>query len=67
MASLADETAGVGQDDATPVSKDYKERDNAFTGKIINVTLDVKPIGSAARAEADAALNQVQAKRALSN
>ena len=29
----ADETAGVGQDDATPVTTDYKEHDNAFNGK----------------------------------
>ena len=51
----ADETAGVGVDDATPVTTDYKERDNAFTGKILKVTVDVKPIGAAVKAEADAA------------
>ncbi len=40
----ADETADVGQDDATPVTEDYKERDNKFTGKIEKVTIDlVKP------------------------
>ena len=33
MIFSADETAAVGVDDATPVTPDYKERDNAFTGK----------------------------------
>ena len=47
----ADETAGVGLDDATPVTADYKQRDNAFTGKIIKVTVEVKPIGTAEKAE----------------
>ena len=40
----ADETADVGMDDATPVTEDYKERDNAFTGKIQKVVVElVKP------------------------
>jgi arylsulfatase len=47
----ADETAGVGMDDATPVTADYKERDNAFTGKILKVTVAVKPVGTADKAE----------------
>jgi hypothetical protein len=63
----ADETAGVGKDDATPVTNDYKERDNAFTGKILKVTLDVKPIGAAVKAEADAAQQDSRVKKALSN
>ncbi len=39
----ADETADVGQDDATPVTEDYKEGPgaNRFTGKILKVTVDV--------------------------
>ena len=40
----ADETADVGEDDATPVSPDYKERDNEFTGKIHKITISVKPV-----------------------
>jgi arylsulfatase len=63
----ADETAGVGQDDATPVSADYKERDNSFTGKILKVTVDVKPIGAAVKAQADAAKHEADVKTALSN
>ena len=32
------------------MATDYKERDNAFTGKILKVTVDVKPIGAAVKA-----------------
>jgi arylsulfatase len=63
----ADETASVGVDDATPVTNDYKERDNAFTGKIHKVTVEVKPIGAAVKAEADAAKRDASLKKALSN
>jgi arylsulfatase A-like enzyme len=67
MAFSADETAGVGVDDATPVSTDYKERDNAFTGKILKVTVDVKPIGAAIKAEADLGQRTAAVKKALSD
>jgi arylsulfatase A-like enzyme len=40
----ADEGADVGQDGETPVSDDYKEGDNKFTGKIVKVVLDVGPL-----------------------
>ncbi len=63
----ADETAAVGVDDATPVTDDYQERDNSFTGKILKVTVDVKPIGEAVKAEADAAQRDAALKKALSN
>ena len=63
----ADETAGVGIDDATPVSDDYKAGDNGFTGKIARVTIDVKPVGTAAKADADHALWVALLKMALSN
>ena len=67
MIFSADETAGVGVDDATPVTTDYKERDNAFTGKILKVTVDVKPIGAAVKAEADSGQREAAVKKALSN
>ena len=41
---LADETADVGVDEATPVTDDYKAIDNEFNGKIYQVTIVVKPI-----------------------
>jgi arylsulfatase A-like enzyme len=48
----ADETADVGEDDATPVTEDYKAYDNKFTGKILKVTVDVKEMGAGVRTEA---------------
>jgi arylsulfatase A-like enzyme len=38
----ADEGADVGVDGETPVTSDYKEGDNKFTGKIKKVTIDLK-------------------------
>ena len=38
----ADETADVGVDEATPVTEDYKERNNEFNGKIEKVTVELK-------------------------
>jgi arylsulfatase len=38
----ADEGADVGLDAATPVTDDYKHRDNKFTGKIHRVTIELK-------------------------
>ena len=67
MIFSADETAAVGVDDATPVTMDYKERDNAFTGKILKVVVDVKPMGAAVEAEADSAQHKAKAKKALSD
>ena len=40
----ADEGVDVGMDNETPVSNDYKERDNKFTGTIKKITVDVKPL-----------------------
>ncbi len=36
-------------DNETPVSNDYKERDNKFTGTIKKVTVDVKPLNLSAK------------------
>ena len=55
MIFSADETADVGEDDATPVTEDYKAYDNKFTGKILKVTVDVKEMGAGVKAEAAAA------------
>src|SRR5438046_4654653 len=43
-----DEGVDVGMDNETPVSNDYKERDNKFTGTIKKVTVDVKPLNLSA-------------------
>ena len=63
----ADETAGVGVDTATPVTNDYKEHDNAFTGKILKVVVDVKPIGASSKAEEDSSRRIAAVKKALSD
>lgn len=46
----ADEGADVGMDDGTPVSEDYKAGDNAFTGKIQRITIELaqQKLGTAA-------------------
>jgi arylsulfatase A-like enzyme len=67
MIFSADETAAVGVDDATPVTNDYKERDNAFTGKILKVVIDVKPMGEAVKAEVDTAQTKFALKKGMSD
>jgi hypothetical protein len=42
FAFSGDEGADVGLDGETNVSKDYKQGDNAFTGRISKVTVSVK-------------------------
>jgi arylsulfatase len=37
-----DEGVTVGVDDETPVTPDYKERDNAFTGRLGKVVIEVR-------------------------
>ena len=44
----ADEGADVGLDGETPVTDDYKEGDNKFTGKIQKVVIEVGPVKLAA-------------------
>ena len=51
----ADETADVGEDDATPVTEDYKAYDNKFTGKIHKVTVDLTSMEAGEEAAADKA------------
>src|SRR5947208_15756796 len=48
-----DEGVDVGMDNETPVSNDYKERDNKFTGTIKKVTVDVKPFNLGAKEKKD--------------
>jgi arylsulfatase A-like enzyme len=67
MIFSADETADVGEDDATPVTEDYKAYDNKFTGKIRKVTVDVKEMGAGVRVEAAKAGAETAKKAALSN
>jgi hypothetical protein len=47
----ADATEDVGEDLGTPVSEDYKEGDNKFTGTIDKVTIAVTPPPAAVQSE----------------
>jgi arylsulfatase len=66
MVFSADETADVGVDEGMPVSEDYKVGDNAFTGKIRKVTIEIGPIGAAAKVAA-AAQAELAYKKAVSD
>jgi len=63
----ADKGVDVGMDGETAVSKDYKPDDNNFTGKILKVTVDVKPVGAALKAEEDTALREAEMEKLLSD
>jgi arylsulfatase len=67
MIFSADETADVGEDDATPVTEDYKAYDNRFTGKILQVMIEVKEMGAGVRTEAAKAGAEAAQKAALTN
>jgi arylsulfatase A-like enzyme len=67
MIFSADETADVGEDDATPVTEEYKAYDNKFTGKILKVKVDVKEMGAGMRAEAAKAGAEAAHKKAISD
>jgi hypothetical protein len=62
MIFSADETADVGVDDAMPVTEDYKQGDNAFTGKIHTVKIDVKEIGAGTKTQLTKANAETAAK-----
>ena len=63
MMFSADETADVGVDEAMPVTEDYKKGDNAFTGKIHKVTIEVGAIGAGTQAVAAKAADEAAAKK----
>jgi arylsulfatase A-like enzyme len=52
LAFSIDDAADVGIDEGTPVTEDYKSLDSGFTGKILKITVDVKPMGEGVKAEA---------------
>jgi arylsulfatase len=64
MVFSADETADVGADDAMPVTEDYKRGDNAFSGKIHKVTIEVGEIGAGTMAEMSKTGAESSAKQA---
>jgi arylsulfatase len=52
MVFSLDDAADVGMDEGTPVTEEYKPSDSAFTGKILKVMVDVKPMGEGEKAAA---------------
>ena len=43
-AASLDDTVDVGMDGGTPVTVDYKEHDNPFTGKVQKVIVEISPM-----------------------
>jgi arylsulfatase len=62
----ADEGADVGADEGTPVTEDYKVPFK-FTGKIVKVTVDLKEMKAADKAEEEKARAVAAHKKALSD
>ena len=68
MLISGDEGADVGEDGETPVVEDYGiVAPYYFTGRIAKVTIDVKPMGTAVKAEADSGQAEAVQKKALSD
>ena len=63
----ADEGADVGVDEGTPVTEDYKERDNKFTGRIHSVTIELKEMKAAATDEGKLAFQEAVKRKMLSD
>ena len=40
---LSEEGADVGMDNETPVTDEYRQGDNRFTGRVVKVTVDAPP------------------------
>ena len=63
----ADETADVGKDDATPVTEDYLEGNNAFTGTIDHITIDLKEMKAADKVKEHKLRAETAQKKSLSD
>ena len=63
----ADEGADVGTDDGTPVTEDYKDRDNKFTGTIQKVTIELKEMKTANAEAEQHALRDAQVRKQLAD
>jgi len=54
-------------DDGTPVSEDYKLRDNKFTGIINKVTIDLKEMKAANDEEEQRVIHEAHARKQLAD
>jgi hypothetical protein len=62
-----DDSADVGMDEGTPVSEDYKQQDNKFTGKINKVTIELKEMKAANAEEEQRVIREAHARKQLSD
>jgi arylsulfatase len=60
-----DDATDVGMDEGTPVTEDYKERENKFTGKINSVTIDLKEMKAASAEAEQQAVREARARRTV--
>jgi arylsulfatase len=60
-----DDNTDVGMDEGTPVSEDYKDRDNKFTGTINSVTIDLKDMKAANAKAEQQAIREAHARRTV--
>jgi hypothetical protein len=55
----------VGVDEGTPVSEDYKQHDNKFTGTINKVTIDLKEMKAANAEVEQQAVREARARKTM--
>jgi arylsulfatase len=63
----ADEGADVGVDEGTPVTEDYKEHDNKFTGAIQKVTIDLKEMKAASAEDEQRVMHEAHVRKQLAD
>jgi arylsulfatase A-like enzyme len=63
----ADEGADVGMDDGTPVTEDYKEGNNKFTGTIYKVMIELKEMKAANAEMEQDVLHEAHARKQLAD
>jgi arylsulfatase A-like enzyme len=63
----ADEGTDVGVDEGTPVTEDYKEGNNKFTGKINSVTIDLKEMKAADAGVEQHVVSEAHARKTLAD
>ena len=54
-------------DEGTPVSEDYKQRDNRFTGTIQKVTIDLKEMKAANAEEEQRVIHEAHVRKQLAD
>jgi len=54
-------------DDGTPVSEDYKLRDNKFTGKIHRITIDLKEMKAASAEDDRLVIHEAHVRKQLAD